>query len=242
MQNSYYRRKVEAVFLFFLIFLIFSIARLLYLQFFRTNYLSSLARKQHNLFVELEARRGTIYDANLKALAVNISADSLYACPNEIKDADKEKIIRQLMPILNVSYDYLKDRLYRKKYFIWLARKITPQEAQAIKNLNIKGLDFLKESKRCYPNGYLFSHALGFAGLDNLGLEGLELHYDKYLKGKSGWALFLRDARQKKLDLWERMVSPRDGYDLVLTIDEVIQYIAERELDKAFTTYHAKGA
>jgi cell division protein FtsI (penicillin-binding protein 3) len=75
-----------------------------------------------------------------------------------------------------------------------------------------------------------------------VGLEGIELYYDKYLKGESGWALFLRDARQKRLNLWEDMLFPHDGYDLVLTIDEVIQYIAERELDKAYDTYHAKGA
>jgi cell division protein FtsI/penicillin-binding protein 2 len=88
----------------------------------------------------------------------------------------------------------------------------------------------------------LTSHVIGFAGLDNTGLEGIELYYDKYLKGQPGWALFLRDARQKKLDLWEEMVLPKDGYDVVLTIDEVIQYIAESQLDKAIKTYHARAA
>jgi cell division protein FtsI (penicillin-binding protein 3) len=173
---------------------------------------------------------------------VNISVDSVFASPNEIPDKDKEAIIRQLLPILNVDRAYLKDRLYRKKSFIWLARKISPQQAHAIKRLNIKGVDFIKESKRCYPNGYLTSQVIGFAGLDNAGLEGIELYYDKYLKGESGFALFLKDARQKKLELSEKMISPRDGYDLILSIDEIIQYIAERELDKAFKNYHAKGA
>ncbi len=237
-----YRRRTAAVFLFFFVFLIFCISRLFFIQFFRSSYFAKLAQKQHNLFVELEARRGTIYDSNLKPQAVNISVDSLYASPNAIRDKDKGKIINQLLPILNVDYAYLKDRLYRQKSFIWLARKISPARAEAIRKLNIKGLDFLKESKRCYPNGYLASHITGFSGLDNIGLEGIELYYDSYLKGKSGWALILRDARQKKLNLEEKMVLPGDGYNLVLTIDEVIQYIAERELDKAFRTYHAKGA
>ncbi|MDP2940744.1 MAG: penicillin-binding transpeptidase domain-containing protein, partial [Candidatus Omnitrophota bacterium] len=133
-------------------------------------------------------------------------------------------------------------RLARKKSFIWIARKISPQQAEAIRKLNIKGLGFIKESRRSYPNGYLASQAIGFAGLDNSGLEGLEAYYDKYLKGQPGWAVFLRDARQKKLDIWEKMVLPKDGFDLVLTIDEVIQYIAERELDKAYKSYHAKAA
>jgi cell division protein FtsI (penicillin-binding protein 3) len=230
------------VFLFFIVFLICCIARLFFIQFFRANYLAGIARKQHNLFVELEPRRGTIYDANLKPQAVNISLDSLYASPSEIPDKDKENIIRQLSPLLNVDQAYLRDRLYRKKSFVWLVRKINSEQSQAIKRLNIKGLGFLKETKRTYPNSYLASHIIGFAGLDNIGLEGAEAYYDKYLKGEPGWALFLRDARQKKLDLWEEMLVPKDGYDLVLTIDEVIQYIAERELDKAFKTYRAKGA
>lgn len=236
------RRKVDAVFLACVVFLLFCITRLIFIQFFRSKYLAGLARIQHNLFVELEPRRGTIYDANLKPQAVNISADSLYATPLEIEDKDKETIIRKLLPILNVDYAYLKDRLSRRKSFIWVARKITPKQSEEIKKLNFKGINFIKESKRSYPNGYLASQLVGFAGLDNAGLEGIELYYDKYLKGKKGFALFLRDARQKRLELWEEMVLPKDGYDLVLTIDEVIQYIAERELEKVFKVYNAKAA
>jgi len=237
-----YHRRINAVFLFFLVFLLLCIARLFFIQFFRSNYLKGIADKQHKLFVELEPRRGTIYDSHLKPQAVNISTDSLYAQASAIPDKDKEKIIRELLPILNVDYAYLKDRLYRKKSFIWLARKITPWQAEAIKKLDIKGVGFIRESKRCYPNGYLASHVIGFAGLDNKGLEGIELCYDKYLKGESGFAFFLRDARQKRLDLYEKMVLPKDGYDVILTIDEVIQYIAERELDNIYKTYHANGA
>lgn len=240
MYISNYRPRSEAVFLFFLFFLIFCIVRLFFIQFFRSNYLTGIAKKQHNLFVELEPLRGTIYDSNLKPQTVNILLDSLYASCNEIQD--KESVIKKISSILNLSQDYLRERLYRKKNFIWLARKITPEQSQAIRKLNINGLGFLKENKRSYPNSYLASHIIGFAGLDNLGLEGLEAYYDRYMKGEPGWALFLRDARRRKLDLWEKMVLPKDGYDLVLTIDEVIQYIAERELDKAYRTHHARAA
>ncbi|MFH1440831.1 MAG: penicillin-binding transpeptidase domain-containing protein [Candidatus Omnitrophota bacterium] len=237
-----YRRKLEAVFLFLIVFLLFCVARLLFIQFFRSDYLASLAKKQHNLFVELEPLRGAIYDSNLKPLAVNILVDSVYTSPNALSNKDKQKIVKLLPSILNVDPAYLKDKLSRKKHFVWLSRKITPEQSEAIKKLDIKNVDFIKESKRCYPNGYLASHVIGFAGLDNKGLEGLELYYDSYLKGEAGWGLFLRDAKQTKLDLWEKMVLPKDGYDLVLTIDEVIQYIAERELDKVFKQYKAKGA
>ena len=169
-----------------------------------------------------------------------MSMDSLYAAPNVIKD--KEAVINLLLPILGVERSYLKDRLYRDKAFIWLVRKLTPEKAEAIKRLNIKGLGFMKETKRIYPNSYLASHVIGFSGMDGVGLEGAERDYNKFLKGNPGWAIFLRDARQNKLDIWEKMVLPVDGLDLVLTVDEVIQYIAERELDKAFKTFHAKGA
>lgn len=237
-----YRRRVHAVFLCFFVFLVFCIARLFFIQIFHSNYFTEIAQKQHNLFVELEPRRGTIYDSNLKPQAVNVSVDSLYASPGTIPDKDKDSIIKQLIPILDVNYAYLKDRLYRKKSFVWLARKISPLQSEAIKRLNIKGLDFFKESRRSYPNGYLASQVIGFCGLDNSGLEGAELYYDKYLQGAPGWALILRDARQKKLDLGQKMAVPSDGYNLILTIDEVIQYIAEKELDKAFKVFHAKGA
>ncbi|MFA7706013.1 MAG: penicillin-binding transpeptidase domain-containing protein [Candidatus Omnitrophota bacterium] len=215
---------------------------MLFIQIFRSSYLTSIAKKQHNQFVELEPRRGTIYDCNLKAQAFNLSMDSLYAEANTIKDRDKENIIDKLLPILGVDRAYLRDRLYRKKSFIWLARKLPPEKSEAIKALKLKGLGFMKETKRIYPNSYLASHIIGFSGMDNVGLEGIERDFNKYLKGTAGWAIFLRDARQKKLDIWEKMVLPVDGQDLVLTIDEVIQYIAERELDKAFKTFHAKGA
>ena len=240
MYISNYRRRNEAVFFVFFVFLLLCVGRLFFIQFFRSNYLRSIARKQHNQLVELEPRRGTIYDCRLKAQASNMSLDSLYAVPTAIKD--KEKVIDQLLPILGIERSYLQERLNRQKAFIWLVRKLPPEKSEAIKRLKIKGLGFLKETKRIYPNSYLASHVIGFSGMDNTGLEGAERDYNNYLKGIPGWAIFLRDARQKKLDIWEKMVLPVDGMDLVLTIDEVIQYIAERELDKAFEKFHAKAA
>ena len=230
------------MFLCFFIILTLSIARLFFIQFFRSNYLKGIAKKQHDLLIELEPHRGTIYDSNLRPQAVNVSVDSLYASPDNIVDKDKEAVIRQLASVLELDQAYLRGRICRDKGFIWIARKIDPQQTQKIRRLKIQGVDFIKESKRCYPNGYLSSHVIGFSGLDNIGLEGAELSYNKYLKGEAGWELFLRDARQKKLDFREKMLLPKDGYDIVLTIDEAVQYIAERQLDKAYWDYHAKAA
>lgn len=237
-----YHRRFNAVFLVFLILFLFCVARLCFIQFFRSDYLSSLAKKQHNLFIELEPRRGTIFDVNFHPLAFNVAVDSVYGSPNEIPDKDKPGLVNKLAGILKLDPVYLRDKLNRKKSFVWLARKINPEQGQEIRALKIKGLDFVKESKRSYPNGYLLSHIVGFAGLDNAGLDGIELNYDKYLKGEPGWALFLRDARQKKLDIWEKMILPKDGFDVILTIDDVIQFIAERELEKVYKATHAKGA
>ncbi|HPL82890.1 MAG TPA: penicillin-binding transpeptidase domain-containing protein [Candidatus Omnitrophota bacterium] len=192
--------------------------------------------------MELEPFRGVIYDANLKPQTLNLPADSLYASPNMMKEKDKETAILKLSGILDCSKDYLRSRLYRKKSFIWLARKVTPEQAEKIKQLKIRNLGFIRESKRSYPNTYLASQVIGFAGIDNRGLEGIELYLDKYLRGIPGWGIFLRDARQKRLDIYEKMVPPKEGMDVVLTIDQVVQYIAERELDKAYKTHNAKGA
>jgi cell division protein FtsI/penicillin-binding protein 2 len=239
---SNYPRRVKAVFIFFFLFFFLCILRFIFIQIFHADYLLRIAKKQQNLFIELEPRRGTVFDINLKPQTVNLAVESIYASPNELKELEKEIIIKQLSPILGLDYDYLRDRLSRKKYFVWIARKIKPEQAEAIKKLKLKGVYFIKENKRSYPNGYLASHIIGFAGLDNVGLSGIELYYDNYLKGETGWALLLRDARQKRLDLQEKVFLPKDGNELILSIDEVIQFIAEREIDKAFKTYHAKGA
>lgn len=242
MYISNYRRRFNAVFFLFYFILVLCIGRLIFIQFFRGNYLVEIAKKQHNLFIEIEPRRGTVFDASLKPQGINISVDSVYASPNEMPEKTKAIVANKLAAILKISASEIREKLSRKKSFVWIARKIPPDQSQLIKDLNLRGIDFLRESKRCYPNSFLASHIIGFAGLDNIGLEGLELSQNKFLKGEPGWAWLLRDARQKKLDLTDRMMPAKDGYDIVLTIDEVIQYIAEREIDKAFKQHHAKGA
>jgi cell division protein FtsI (penicillin-binding protein 3) len=228
------------VFSFLLLSFFLLLGRLSLIQIFNARYLKNLARKQHSLYVELEPRRGTIYDRRLRPQTINISAQSLFACPEAI--SNKEKVIKKIQPILNLDYDYLRDRLYREKSFVWLGRKLQADIVKQIKALNIKGLGFVKEARRAYPNRYLGSHIIGFAGLDNVGLEGLELAYDFYLRGSAGWGIFVRDGRQRKLDLPTKLVLPHDGHNVILTVDEAIQYIAERELDKVYKAFKAKGA
>ncbi len=242
MHIANYSRRTKAVFLLSFIFFAFAIARLFYTQFFRASYLEEIASKQHNYFMELEPRRGTIYDRNLKPQAVNLACDSVFASPVEIKDKDRENVIRQLSSVLRLDPSFVRNRLAKRKSFVWISRKVEQSQAEELRKLGLKGIGFVKESKRCYPNSYLASQTIGFAGLDNVGLEGLELYYDGYLKGTPGQAVVLRDARSTKLDIYGKMEQPVDGDDVVLTIDEMIQYIAERELDKVFRESRALGA
>lgn len=211
-------------------------------QVFKASYLEHLAEKQHNYFLKLEPKRGTIYDRNMRPLALNLAAYSLYAQPRTMKQREKEEAFKLLPTVINIDSKVLRDQLSKDKYFVWLARKLSLTQVEQIKSLKIKGLDFVKESKRFYPNQALAAHVIGFAGIDNEGLEGIEARYNNYLKGEFGWSQILQDARQRKLLIEKGFIPPRDGMDIVLTIDETIQYVAERALDKAFLKHNAKGA
>jgi len=225
---------------FLLLFLILLSLKLILIQLFRSEYLRKLAEKQHNFFLELQPERGAIYDRNLRPLAMNLPVQSLYAIPSRIEN--KEKLAEKLASITGTNKGFYLDRLNRKKSFIWLERKLSDAVYRKIESLKIDGLEFRREAKRYYPNLELATHVIGFAGMDNSGLEGIELYYDKYLKGKTGWSMLIRDAHQQDLMLEKEFVPPQDGYDLVLTIDETIQFIADRELNAAFKKNNSKGA
>src|SRR5262249_19668520 len=120
--------------------------------------------------------------------------------------------------------------------------KLPSETAQKIRTMKLAGLDFIKESKRYYPNQSLAAHVIGFAGVDNTGLEGLEKTNDQFLKGEMGWSQILRDAKQLEFQIEKIYSAPRNGFDLILTIDETIQYIAERALDRGMEEHHAKSA
>lgn len=212
------------------------------IQFFRSDHLAGLAEKQHNNYLTLEPVRGTIYDRQMHPLAVNVTAYSVYANPRRMKPADKENIARQLSTILNVDANEIREKLKKDKYFVWLVRKISLEQTEKIRHAKIKGIGLLKESKRSYANQSLAAHVIGFAGMDNKGLEGLELMFDKHLRGEPGFSQILRDAKQRELLIEKSFLPPKDGFNLVLTIDETIQYIVERALDKSFPKTNAIAA
>lgn len=242
MQIRRHELRFVSVFLFLVACFVVFIVKLILIQVFNSEHLASLARKQHNQAIELEPVRGTIFDRNMRPLAMNIAVHSLYANPRIMSAEDKAKAIELLPQFLDIQQELVEERVNRDKYFVWLKRKLTVDKAEQVRQLKIRGLAFMDESKRFYPNGFLAAHVIGFADIDNKGLEGVELVYDRYLKGKSGKGVFLRDAKQRNLLLSKNFISPQDGMNVVLTIDETIQYIAERALEEAFTKHKAKSA
>lgn len=241
MYNRAHKTRLNLVFSLFLCLLSLLLIRAVYLQLACAHNLAVLAKKQHTVVIELHPRRGTIYDRNLHPLAVSVNLDSVFANPREIKN--KKSVVRALSSVLHLSEKFLLERLTKDKSFVWLKRKISVAESAKIKTLKIKGVDMIKEPKRVYPNGSLASQIIGYAGTDNKGLEGLELLYDKYLKGEAGYRSTFRDAKRRQIASFEYEYYPSvDGFDIVLTIDEIIQHIVEREIDRAMKDFHPIGA
>ncbi len=205
------------------------------------SVLNELARKEHVTSYIVEGKRGLIFDRNLKRLAVNIESKSLFAIPYKIEKT--EQIAQLLSSKLGLSYQNIENQLRKERYFVWIARKLPQNKYEEIKNLELDGLDFVTENKRYYPKDSLAANVIGFVGIDNQGLEGLELHFDKELKSQSGLMVMERDASGAKIPLSIEQIKPsRNGWSIVLTIDEVIQYITEEALNKAFQQYHPKSA
>jgi len=185
-------------------------------------------------------KRGTIFDRNMQVLAVSLNTDSVFVNPRVIKD--KAQTARILAGILNLGEDFVLERISRDKGFVWIKRKMSPEESAKIKKLKIEGIEIVGESKRVYPDATLACHVIGTIDIDNNGLEGVELKYNKYLKGESGWLISTQDAKRKLLESYQDEFLPaKNGLNLVLTIDEVIQSIAERELQKACKKHNAKA-
>jgi len=215
---------------------------LVLIQVLRSEYLTRLYEQQHNLGVKLEPVRGTIYDRHLRPLAVNVTVYSLFANPRAMSATDKRRAAEELPSLVGVEKSFVEKQLRQHKYFVWLARKLPMEATDKVRALKIRGLDFLKETKRYYPNNYLAAHVIGFAGVDNEGLEGLEMALNKILKGEEGWAQILRDAQQRELLIEKKFFPPKDGFSVILTVDETIQYITEKALQKGFEKNNAKSA
>lgn len=225
------RRRILALLLGFFLFTSILAGRLAYLQFVRGAELREKAFNVRTHEVPVEARRGVIYDRMGRELAVSVNVDSIFAVPAEVKNAPETA--RKLADLLSLDYDWVLSRLTQVQAFVWIKRKVPDDVSQAVKMLELPGIGFTQESRRVYPKGNLAAHVLGFAGIDSQGLAGVEYSYDNQLRGRPGWIVVEYDAMGRQIpQAMHRYLPPTDGEGLVLTIDEVIQSLVERELDQ----------
>jgi len=232
--------RLYLVFLFFVLFFLLLIIRLSYVQVVKSKKFSKLAGEQHKIFTEIAPLRGIIFDREVQKLAINAVSYSIFSTKQTVAD---EKIQAKLADILELDQSVLSSKLNSDKSFVWLTRKISPEVSTRVRALNIPGIGQLRENKRFYPNSSLASHVIGFTDIDNKGLEGIELFSNPYLSGIKGWRLAQRDAKRQEVICWGyKSILPTDGYNVVLTIDSVIQSIAERHLRRAASKYKASSA
>lgn len=224
--------RMKIVLVIFSLLLSLVVIRVFYVQVFEYDKLYSLANDLWSRDLPVEANRGLILDRNGVVLADNLTTTSLVLVPNQIKN--KKKTAESLAKILNVSYDDMYKHVVKKTSIERVhpeGRRLSYEVADKISSLNLEGVYLVKESKRYYPYGNLLSHSLGYVGIDNQGLSGLELQYDKYLTGESGAIKYFSDAKGNKLNLSDVYLEPQDGMNLQLTIDINIQKSLERELN-----------
>lgn len=215
--------------------------RLVYLQYIDFSRFDQKAREQHRMEIELPPTRGEILDRHREPLALSVPRKSIYADPRKI--SDPQEIAEKLAPVLERKPEEIAEKLSKKKSFVWVQRKLSEQKADDVKALALPGIYLLEEPKRYYPKGRMLAHVLGFVGMDSEGLEGLEKSLEKYLRGKAGKRVTGRDRKGREvITLRNEEIPPVNGCQVVLTIDEVIQHIAEQELEKCFEEHQAQGA
>lgn len=221
------------IFSFFAVFL-----RLTDLMILNHKRLSERARVQHIKVEDIQVRRGIIFDRRGREMAVNLELESLYCDPESLIIDDVG--IKKLSMTIGRKAEVILFKMPQEGRFAWIERKLDSDVAGKVRRLDIKGLGFLPEAKRFYPKGQLASHILGFVGVDNQALEGIELEYDEYLKTTGGKILFSRDASGKVLSSGVDIEAK--GNNIVLTIDEGLQYLVESELEKAMLKWRASAA
>ena len=217
------------------------VARSLQIQFFQRQEWGDFANKQIQRNLPLEPRRGDIYDRNDQELAVSIEMESLAVNPRIIENPTATA--RQLSKVIQIPAVSLDKKLRQERAFVWLKHYLSPRQADAVRALGLKGIHFVKENRRYYPNVELAGQVIGFVGLDHIGLEGLEVAQDLLLRGHAGTLPGAKDARGQIIFTHGLPDESRPlGYSIRLTLDQRIQYIAERELKRTVKEFGAKSA
>lgn len=236
-------KRIYYVYIVVLIIFLVIILRVFYLQVFKTNNIGKLADNLWSRNLPILADRGKITDRNGIVLADNLTTTSLVVIPVQIKD--KELVASKISEILGTSYLNIYSHLTKNSSIERIhpeGRRLSYEVAEKINELNFDGVYLLKESKRYYPYENLLSHVIGYVGIDNQGLSGIELMYDDYLKGNDGGILYYSDGKGNRLKMAEVYDEPVNGNNIALTIDIKIQEAVERELDNVITKYSPDSA
>ena len=245
MFNKNIHKRIMTVMIITVFLFVIIIGKVFYIQVFSYNKLNKYASNLWSRNLPIKADRGIIYDTNGIELAGNITTTSLVLIPNQIKD--KEDTAKKLSEILNVSYDEMYKHVSKRTSIERVhpeGRNLSYEIADRINELKIDGVYLLKEAKRNYPFNTMLSHTIGFVGIDNQGLSGLELIYNNYLTGSDGAIKYFSDAKGNRLSRTELYESPSSGVNMTLTINYYIQEALERELNNAVSKYnpdHALG-
>ena len=232
MVTGFYNQRIKYVFIIFVLLFFIIFVKIVYVQVFSYEKLSTLSDDLWSRELPISAARGKILDRNGKVLADNKTITSLVIIPNQIED--KERVTEVLSSILKVNYQDMYKHVTKKTSIERVhpeGRNLSFEIADKINSYNFSGVYLVKESKRYYPNKDMLSHVIGYTGIDNQGLSGIELLYDKYLTGENGAIKYYSDAKGNKLDMAEVYNEPVPGLDVMLTVDYDIQTSIERELD-----------
>jgi cell division protein FtsI (penicillin-binding protein 3) len=239
MKEKYIKLRVLIVGLVFIILFGVIGAKAVHLQVYRSPWLAQKASNQYEKSLKSSGKRGTIYDRNLREMAVSIDVTSIAVRPAKIKQPNSAS--RALAKALKTDRRKIKKKLKSKSPFVWVKRQASPKETAAVQALGLDGIEFVPERNRFYPNKTLASHALGFTGLDGYGLEGIEFSYDRYLRGSDNSFTVFKDALGKVFNEEHNKGLHGDGHNIVLTIDRAIQYITENALQETVKEYSARS-
>lgn len=243
MFNKGIHKRIKIVLLIVLFIFAIIIAKVFYIEVIDYKKLNSLASGLWSRNLPIEADRGNIYTVDGEAIASNLTTTSLVFIPNQIKN--KDLVAEKISEILDIPKSKIEEHLYKKSMMERVhpeGRRLSYEIADKIENLHFDGVYLLKESKRYYPHNEMLSHVLGYVGIDNQGLSGLELEYDDILTGEYGSIQYFSDAKGNNLERNSVYVEPEDGLDIYLTVDYGIQSSIERELDNVVLRYNPDGA
>jgi cell division protein FtsI (penicillin-binding protein 3) len=232
--------RIAALMAIFAVVLCALLARLFDIQILQHHVLSGLAERQYQKSVDLRGKRGTIYDRRMRELAMSIDRESIYLNPSEFLPS--AEAVTQLVGILGLKEASILEKVQSDRQFVWLKRKVAPDESSALRSLGMKGIGFVTESQRFYPKRALAGQVIGFVGTDEVGLEGIEHGYESTLAGEAVRVMLDRDARGRPISLRsDALRQLPQGHELVMTIDERIQFVAERELREHIARLGARG-